>query len=128
MDDRVVKSQETAYENRDGAASGQGATARSEAHGAVLAARIVSYITSVLLVLLGIRFVLALLGANTANAFANFIYAVTYPFVAPFFGLFGYKLEYGVSRFEIDTLVAMVVYALVGYGISRLLTIKQADH
>lgn len=71
--------------------------------------------------LLAIRIVLSLLGANTANAFASFIYGITGLFVAPFQGLFGYKLVAGVSRFEIETLVAMVVYALVGWFIVKLM-------
>lgn len=91
------------------------------------AARIVHFITGVLLALLAFRFILSLLGANRENAFADLIYSITYPFVAPFFGLFGYQVQYGVSRFEIETLVAMVVYALVGYGIARLLTINRRD-
>ncbi len=87
---------------------------------------LVRYLTSLLLGLLGIRFILALLGANENNPFAAFIYNVTYPFVAPFFGLFGYQFQYGVARAEIETLVAMAVYALIGYAISRLLRIGRA--
>lgn len=51
--------------------------------------------------------------------------SVPIPFVAPFFGLFGYTVKYGVSRFEIETLVAIIVYSLVGYGIAKALTIGQ---
>jgi uncharacterized protein YggT (Ycf19 family) len=94
-------------------------------HEQVVAARVVWYIAGILLTLLALRFVLALLGANTANTFANFIYTVSHPFVAPFFGLFSYNLRYGVSRFESYTLVAMIVYALVAYGIAKLLTINR---
>jgi hypothetical protein len=43
--------------------------------------------------------------------------------VAPFFGLLGYTMQYGVARFELETLVAMLVYALVGYGLARLVNI-----
>src|SRR5581483_4500799 len=68
---------------------------------AVLVARIIWFIAGVLLVLLAFRFVLALLGANASNGFANFIYTTSHPFVAPFFSLFGYNLHYGVSRFEL---------------------------
>ncbi len=89
------------------------------------AARLVMFVSGVLLTLLAFRFVLVLLGANQNNGFANFIYSVSHPFAAPFFGLFGYSLRYGVSRFELSTLVAMAVYALVAYGIARLLTIRQ---
>lgn len=91
------------------------------------AVRVVWFITGVLMTLLAFRFVLSLLGANRANGFADLIYSITYPFVAPFFGLFGYTVRYGVSRFEVETLVAMAVYALIAYGITRLLTINRRD-
>lgn len=89
--------------------------------------RIIWFIAGFLITLLAIRFVFSLLGANRANGFANFIYAVTYPFVAPFFGLFGYQVRYGVSRFEIETLVAMAVYALLAYGIVKLIRIARKE-
>lgn len=90
-----------------------------------VAARVVYYISGLLLTLLAFRFVLSLLGANRGNAFADLIYSVTYPFVAPFFGLFGYSVKYGVARFEIETLVAMAVYALLAYGIVKLMDIPR---
>lgn len=87
---------------------------------------IIYYILGLLEGLLAIRFVLSLLGANQNNGFAQFIYNLTYPFVAPFFGLFGYTFQYGVARFEFETLVAMAIYALIGYAIARLLSIGRA--
>ena len=93
--------------------------------GTSTAARIVWFITGVLLTLLAFRFLLVLLGANPSNGFANFIYTISHPFAAPFFGLFGYNLHYGISRAEISTLVAIAVYALVGFGIAKLLTIRR---
>ncbi len=94
-------------------------------HEQIVTARVVWYVAGVLLAILALRFAIALLGANTTNAFAGFIYSVSHPFVSPFFGLFNYKLRYGVSRFESYTLVAMAVYALVAYGIAKLLTINR---
>lgn len=91
------------------------------------AARVVWYIAGILLGLLAIRFLLALLGANPTNAFASFIYSISYPFVAPFFSLFSYNYRYGVSQFESYTLVAMAVYALIAYAIARLITLNRAD-
>ena len=93
-----------------------------------MASRIVWYVAGILLILLGFRFALALLGANPGNGFANFIYAASHPFVAPFFSLFSYNLRYGVSRFEAFTLVAMAVYALVAFGIARLVDINKSTH
>ena len=91
-------------------------------------ARVVWLIAGVLLVLLAFRFVLILLGANPANGFANFIYTASHPFAAPFFGLFGYSIKYGVSRVEVSTLVAMAVYALIAFGISRLLSLGRSSN
>ena len=90
-----------------------------------VAARVIWYIAGVILVLLGFRFILSLLGANQSNGFANFIYSVSHPFVAPFFSLFNYNYSYGASRFEIYTLVAMAVYAVVAWGLAKLTTINQ---
>lgn len=92
----------------------------------VLIARIIQYVVGVLLVLLGFRFVLGVLGANPSNAFAGFINGVTGAFTAPFFGLFGYSAPNGVSHLEIYTLVAMAVYALVAWGLAKLVTINRA--
>lgn len=88
--------------------------------------RVVWYIAGILLVLLGLRFILTLLGANTTNGFANFIYSSSHPFVTPFFSLFNYHhYTYGTSHFEVYTLVAMLVYALIAWGIARLVTLNQ---
>jgi YggT family protein len=90
------------------------------------AARVIGGITSFVLAIIGIRFILVLLGANPDNAFANLVYTITHPFVAPFFGLFGYTLQLGVSRFEFESLVAMLVYALIGYGLVRMVSAASA--
>ena len=88
--------------------------------------QVIQYIAGLLLVLLAIRFVLALLGANLANQFANFIYVVTDPMVAPFRGLLQVsQFQAGVSRFEIETLLTMVIYALVTWGITRLILLAR---
>lgn len=87
---------------------------------------IIYYLAGILITLLAFRFVLVLLGANATNGFADFIYSLSYPFVAPFFGLFGYTFQAGQSRLEIETLIAMAVYALIAYGIARLVSIGRA--
>jgi YggT family protein len=90
--------------------------------------RIIYFLVGLVAVILAARFVLSLLGANRSNGFANLIYGISYPFVAPFFGLFGYEVEYGRSRFEVETLVAIAVYAVIGYGLVKLIRIaRKAD-
>jgi hypothetical protein len=88
--------------------------------------RLITSAGSFLMALLGLRFVFALLGANPANGFANFIYSFTNPFTAPFFNLFSYDhASLGVATFEGYTLVAMAVYGLVITGLVRLVAITR---
>jgi uncharacterized membrane protein YkgB len=88
--------------------------------------QVIQYIAGLLIALLAIRFVLALLGANLANQFANFIYTVTDPMVAPFRGLLQVsQFQAGVSRFEIETLLTIAIYALVTWGITRLILLAR---
>lgn len=102
-------------------------TSRSTESTAFTAERVVYYIVGVVSSLLAFRFMLSLLGANRGNGFADFIYSVSYPLVAPFFGLFGYTMRYGISRFEIETLVAIAVYFVVGYGIAKLFSLGRRE-
>jgi uncharacterized protein YggT (Ycf19 family) len=89
--------------------------------GAGWLARIVYFLGGLIVALLALRFVLALLGANTTNAFAQAVYTLSHPFVAPFFGLFNYQPQYGASRFEVHTLVAIVVFGLLTALLGNLL-------
>lgn len=86
-------------------------------------ARFVYLIVSVIETILIIRLLLALLGANSNNVFASFIYAISYPFVQPFIGLFSIAPSLGVSRLEIETLMALVVVALIGWIIANALSL-----
>lgn len=93
-------------------------------YGINIVSRVIWFVAGVILLLLAFRFVLALLGANTTNGFAQFIYNTSHPFVAPFFGLFNYNnIQYGISRFEVYTLIAMAVYAAVAWVLSALANI-----
>ncbi len=88
--------------------------------------QVVYLILGILEVFLALRIVLSLLGANQNNGFAQLVYSVSAPFAAPFFGLFAHQFQYGESRFEIETIVAMVVYALVAWGIVKLTRIGRS--
>jgi uncharacterized protein YggT (Ycf19 family) len=126
MAEQIIERRDSVQQVPGGAVREQVTSTDDRVSSSVLGERVVNGITGFILALLAIRFVLSLLGANQANGFAQFIYSVTYPLVAPFFGLFGYTFEYGVARFEIETVIAMLVYALVGYGISKLFTLGRA--
>ena len=84
--------------------------------------QIVWYFLSFLEVLLSFRFVLKLMGANPEAGFTNFIYAITWPFTAPFLAVFSRTTVQG-SIFEWTTLLAMLVYWLIAMAIIKLLLI-----
>lgn len=93
--------------------------------GGVMAARVVWYITGVIIALLALRLVLQLLGANEGNPFVDLVYGLSGIFAAPFFGMFSYEPSYGVSYFEVSTFVAILIYTLIGWGIARLFTLNR---
>lgn len=68
---------------------------------------------------LGLRFIFRLIGANPANAFAAFLYKLTDLFLAPFANLVG-SPSAGNMVLEISTLLAMMIYGLIGWGLERL--------
>lgn len=91
----------------------------SEGENVNYATRVIWFLVGTLLVLLAIRVVLALLGADLSNPFANFIYAVTEVFVWPFRGIFNVgEFQAGQVRLEIETLFAMFIYAVIGWGLA----------
>lgn len=81
--------------------------------------QIVYYILGVIETLLLFRFILKLLGANPFAGFTSFIYGITYIFVAPFLNVF--RVVYVEGKiFEWTTLLAMLVYWVVAWGIINL--------
>lgn len=87
--------------------------------------QIVWYITGLLEALLAFRFILKLLGAQATAGFTSFIYGITRPFVAPFMNVFGITPVVG-NVLEWTTLLAMLVYWLIAWGISRLLVMSRS--
>src|SRR6266480_5224437 len=82
-------------------------------------ARIVYFVLGVLEIILLLRLIFRLLGANQSSDFVMFLYNLSRVFVAPFNGIFNDQ-ALGRSVFEISTLVAMLVYALIAWGIVSL--------
>ena len=80
--------------------------------------RTIYLIFGVIEVLLLIRFVLKGLGANADAGFAQLIYGITGPLVAPFVGLFGTPQANG-AMLELHTLIALVIYGLVAWLLAR---------
>lgn len=71
--------------------------------------------------LIGLRVLLKVIGANPDNDFASLVYNAAALFLAPFFGLIGSPSSGGMVL-EVPSLVAMLVYALVGWVIVRVIS------
>jgi hypothetical protein len=84
------------------------------------ATQLVWLLLGILEALLALRFGLKLIGANPASPFAVFIYGITGLFLFPFAGLTGTPAAGGMVL-EFTTLIAMVVYALIGWAIERII-------
>lgn len=67
-------------------------------------------------VLLGLRFLLRVSGANTRNTVSQFIAMLSAPFVAPFSTLFVSPVTGdGANIFDLNVLIALIVYPLLGW-------------
>jgi YggT family protein len=82
-------------------------------------AGIISFIVGIIELLVGLRFVFLLAGANPLSSFVAWVYGTSGPLVAPFEGILGHPavLAPGAvvrSVFDPASLVAFIVYAAIG--------------
>ncbi len=89
------------------------------------AAAIVGFIVGVVDIVVAARFLGKVLGASAQSAFVNFLYTVSGPLVAPFQGIFGNGGS-KANSFETADLVAIVIYAVIGWGLVMLIRIVTA--
>jgi uncharacterized protein YggT (Ycf19 family) len=92
------------------------------ASGRVLVARISGLIWllfGILDALIVVRIILKLIAANPSSGFAQVVYSITNVFLAPFATLIA-SPAVGNGIFEIPSLIAIIVYSLVAWGIVRL--------
>jgi uncharacterized protein YggT (Ycf19 family) len=75
--------------------------------------------------LLLIRIVLKMLAANPAAGFSSFVYSTTDIFLAPFRNLLP-AVSSGRAVLEMSAVVAIIVYALIAWGLARLVAIMMA--
>ncbi len=97
---------------------------RSAAPTSVVAQRVVWYVVGFIIALLALRAVLLLFGANRSVGFVDFIYSLSGVFAAPFAGIFAAPSFDGKFYLDSSSLVAMLVYALVGWGVAKLFTLN----
>jgi uncharacterized protein YggT (Ycf19 family) len=86
------------------------------------AAMITYLILGILEALLITRVILKLLAANPGSSFVRFVYNISALLVAPFQGIFPTPATQN-SVLELSSLVAIAVYALIAWGIVRLIAI-----
>src|SRR6202011_4878666 len=89
------------------------------------AAAAVGFIVGAIDIIIAARFLGKLFGASAHSAFVNFIYQVSGPMVAPFTGIFG-DTGSKTNFFETASLVALVAYAVIGWGLVVLIRIATA--
>jgi uncharacterized protein YggT (Ycf19 family) len=88
-------------------------------HGAARIVQAIYLVFGVIEALIAMRIVLHALGANPNAGFAQLVYGLTAPLVAPFAGLFGNPQANG-NVLELQSVVALVVYALVAWVLGKL--------
>ena len=88
----------------------------------VRAEQAVWLVAGVIDALLIIRFVFKLLAASTQASFVRFIYDITQLLVTPFHGIFNTAAS-GHLVFEPESLVAIAIYSLIGWGLASLIRV-----
>lgn len=124
QDTQETEVRETTTQDGDTTTRRQTVARREEISGVVVLQRVVWFIAGLISVIIALRFVLLLLGANRGAGFTDFVYSLSAPFVAPFVGIFG-EPAYGTSVFEVSSLLAIAIYLLVAWGIAKLFTIAR---
>lgn len=91
---------------------------------------VVYFFFGVLEILLAFRLILKLMGASLASGFVSLIYRLTEIFILPFNGIFSKGYTQGVettSVLEPATIVAIVVYMILAWGIVKLIRISSGE-
>lgn len=105
-------------------------SSRSEATSSQTVEYLIYFFFGALEVLLAFRLVLKLMGASMASGFVGLIYGLTGIFILPFEGIFRRGYTQGVettSILEPSTLVAIIVYAVLAWGIVKLTRIFSGE-
>ncbi len=98
----------------------------AKANSSQTAGYVIYFILGIIEVLLVFRFVLKFTGANPLSAFVSLIYSLSQLLIAPFMGIFPQATTQGAvttAVFEPATIVAMIVYAVLAWGILQLVLI-----
>ncbi|MHC1759201.1 MAG: YggT family protein [Negativicutes bacterium] len=95
------------------------------------AGRVVNYILGILETLLAFRLIFKLLGANPDSGLVSFVYDTSKVLLVPFTAIFWSAATRGIETtavLEPDTIIAMVVYALIAWGIIKLFVVFRGQN
>jgi len=91
---------------------------------------LVYFLFGALEILLTFRLIFKFMGASAYSAFVGVIYSITGFFILPFEGIFRRWFNQGVettSILEPSTIVAIIVYAIIAWGIIKLIRISSGE-
>jgi uncharacterized protein YggT (Ycf19 family) len=86
------------------------------------ASQVVGLIFGLLEAVIVLRILFKFFGANPNNPIAALVTKVTDVFLAPFAGLFA-PLTIGGMVFELSSFIALLIYAVIGWAIVKLITV-----
>jgi YggT family protein len=125
--DRRVREEEVAEERRVAARRARDREAREKRHRAIDRVTLgVDYVFYLLYGLLGVRFVLSLLGAAETAGFVQFIHGVTNPFYAPFGGIVATPAING-GMLDFPIVIALLAYFLLHLAVRGLLRLLAGE-
>ncbi len=102
------------------------AMAKSEVTNKEIIENLIYFLFGILEILLVFRFILKLVGASITSNFVSLIYGLSGIFTMPFIGIFRRVFSQGISAnsvIEPGTVVAIFVYAILAWGIVKLIRI-----
>lgn len=118
----IVKETVTTREDNTNATTA--APSKKEATNSQTVQYLIYFFFGALEILLAFRLVFKLAGASMGSAFVGLIYGITGIFILPFEGIFRRGFTQGIettSVLEPSTLVALIVYTVLAWGIVKLL-------
>ena len=123
----IVKETITTQANSN---TGTSAIANIEATSSQTFEYIIYFFFGIIEILLAFRLILKLMGASISSGFVGVIYGLSGIFTVPFEGIFSKGYTEGLettSVLEPATLVALIVYVILAWGIVKLIRISSGE-
>lgn len=99
-----------------------------EYYPAVFVARVVNTIIGIIEAFLVVRLVLELFGANSTAPFISWVYNISGALMGPFANAFPALSLGGPAALDVTAILAMIVYAAIGWLIIEILSLIFVSH